>query len=486
MPQVIRIADELLILREDGAISENRVPLLTVLLVVFVSIMLLHVALAQRQYHLEHEWVQIWINQDGSIDLSYDVGITLDSGSDINYVTIAQPKGNFTIVYAIDEYGHLLTAVDASSGSDYKVRVNLYSPLTLEHTIRFNLTTNVAHMIYEDGQNPRNVGMQFVPTWWSEASVLDLRVSIALPPEVNSSIVKTSVEWNNTSIEDGRLIVYWERQNVEPNQRYDFGISFPGKYLQACKACAFIDELSQVQPNVNLIQMCTSMLENEGFSLSYYESNEITVSLCRSLPLYDYDLIIFRVNSAVDPQTGTLVLFTGEEWDDTKASTIYLNDMLNDRLAKVRFAMNSTAYFGMNSNFVKTLNGDFQNATVMMMGSNGLTNTRMAEAFVEKGARAFIGWDDYVSLQHSDTATLQFLEHFITEKKTIDASVKETILEIGPDPFTAAKLLYCPSEAAGFQIPEFQPLIISSVVVVATLLAAIFYRKNISQPQQTC
>ncbi len=38
-------------------------------------------------YHLEHEWAKIWINpEDGSIDLLYDISITLDSGDDINFV----------------------------------------------------------------------------------------------------------------------------------------------------------------------------------------------------------------------------------------------------------------------------------------------------------------------------------------------------------------------------------------------------------------
>jgi len=55
-------------------------------------------AVAQRQYHLEHEWVKIWINpENGTIDLLYDVSLTLDSGDDINFVYIGQPKRDFTI-----------------------------------------------------------------------------------------------------------------------------------------------------------------------------------------------------------------------------------------------------------------------------------------------------------------------------------------------------------------------------------------------------
>jgi hypothetical protein len=162
---------------------------------------------AQRQYQLDHEYAEIWINpEDGTIDLLYDISISLNSGSAINFVYVGQPKHDFTIGEAVDQQGHTLSTSDASSGSDYKVRVDLHTPLTAGQTARFSITTNVAGMIWEDTDNTGNVGMQFTPTWWDEASVLDLRVLIVLPPGVTDDIVKTSVDWDNIQSEDGRFI----------------------------------------------------------------------------------------------------------------------------------------------------------------------------------------------------------------------------------------------------------------------------------------
>jgi hypothetical protein len=127
-----------------------------------------------------------------------------------------------------------LTTSDASSGSDYKVRVNLYSPLRAGQTIRFNLTTNVANMIYEDTIYPGNVGMQFTPTWWTEAEVLDLQVQIVLPPGVTQDKVKTTAElWNGTSTGNNQTSIFWQRGNLSPNQRYTFGVSFPKEYVKS-------------------------------------------------------------------------------------------------------------------------------------------------------------------------------------------------------------------------------------------------------------
>lgn len=193
----------------------------------------LNVSFAQnRVYHLPREWMKIWINQDGTIDLFYNITITLDSGDNINFVYVGQPNGDFTVGSAVDQYGHNLTASDFSAGSDYRARANLHLPLTAGHGIWFTLTTNVGKMIYNDTMNPGNVGMQFIPSWWS-VDVQDLRISIVLPIGVVEGMVKTYVhEWSSTNTEpDGRLSVFWEAQNLSPNEQYPVGVSFPSQYM---------------------------------------------------------------------------------------------------------------------------------------------------------------------------------------------------------------------------------------------------------------
>ena len=182
----------------------------------------------QRQYFFGQEWAQVWIRSDGSIDLLYNVSLTLDFGQEINWVSIGQPKGDFTIGSARDQYGNTLETADISSGSDYNVRVNLDSSLQPGQTVWFTLVTNVAHMIYDDETNPGNDGMQFTLSWFSEAVIKDGRVLIVLPPRVIESEVKTgSIFWSNIQYEDDRLAVYWEKQNLLPDERFTVGVSYP-------------------------------------------------------------------------------------------------------------------------------------------------------------------------------------------------------------------------------------------------------------------
>src|SRR3990170_3825767 len=159
--------------------------LLIALIAAFILAALAGTASGQvKQYHIEHEWAKVWINQDGTIDLLYDIGFTADSGS-FSWVEIGQPKRDFTNGTAMDQYGHLLGTSDTSSSTDFKVRVNFYSSLPAGQTIRFNLTTNVANMIYEDTTNPGNVGMKFIPGWWPQAIVDGIQVLIVMPHGVN-------------------------------------------------------------------------------------------------------------------------------------------------------------------------------------------------------------------------------------------------------------------------------------------------------------
>ena len=182
-------------------------------------------------YSVDHEWSQIHINQDGTIDLTYNLTLTVSSGV-IHSIDIGQPNGDFTRGQAIDQYGNQLTTTDDSSGSNYLVLVTLNQPLTAGNTIWFTLTTNVGHMIFNDTTNPGNLGMQFAPQWMTDALVNDVRIQIVLPPNVTVGEVKTTQTfYNGTSTVDGRLAVYWEKPVLQPNEQYLVGVSFPAKYL---------------------------------------------------------------------------------------------------------------------------------------------------------------------------------------------------------------------------------------------------------------
>lgn len=206
--------------------------LLTILLIIgFGSIFLINQASAQIIYSIDHEWCQLFVNQDGTIDLIYNITLSIQSGV-AHAIDVGQPTSDFKVGKAVDQYGNQLQASDTSSGSQYQATVTLNQPLTAGSSVWFTLTTNVAGMISNDTSNPGNLGIEFAPEWMSVA-INDVRVQIVLPSGVTVNDVKTLPDkfWNSTSTVDGNVAVYWEIAVLQPNERYIIGVSFPGRFL---------------------------------------------------------------------------------------------------------------------------------------------------------------------------------------------------------------------------------------------------------------
>ena len=87
-----------------------------------------------------------------------------------------------------------------------------------------------------------------------------------------------------------------------------------------------------------------------------------------------------------------------------------------------------------------------------MMGCEGLTHTRMAEAFVKKGAKVYVSWSGPVSITHTDQGTTQLLKHLVTEEQTILEAVGKTMEDVGQDSQYGSILGYYPSSASSLTL----------------------------------
>jgi len=172
------------------------------------------------------------------------------------------------------------------------------------------------------------------------------------------------------------------------------------------------------------------------------------VEFYRNLPTYGYKIIILRVHSAGFTQEGVksfvLSIFTSEPYSSTK----YVYEQLTNQLGCNSYTGEPPFYFGILPEFVRSsMKGNFQNSIIVMMGCDGMAYQFMAEAFIQKGAKAYIGWNASVSVSHTDTATISLLQHLITEKQTIKQAIDNTMKEVGTDPTYNSQLAYYPLEA---------------------------------------
>jgi hypothetical protein len=179
-------------------------------------------------YTVNHEWVQIFINQDGTMDLTYNISLTVTQGR-LTAFDVGQPNRDFTIGQAVDQYGnslHTYSYTPDVASVDFNQQVNA------GESIWYTITTNVAGMIYNDTMNPGNYGMQFIPQWISDTAISDVRVQIVMPEGVAIQDVKTTQNYyNGTSTVEGKLAVYWQIGGIGANEQVQLGVSFPASAM---------------------------------------------------------------------------------------------------------------------------------------------------------------------------------------------------------------------------------------------------------------
>lgn len=210
---------------------------------------------------------------------------------------------------------------------------------------------------------------------------------------------------------------------------------------------AIVDQLSLTQPNPTFVETATDLLEQAGYAVDYYPGEQVTVEFYRGFPAQPYDLIILRVHSALGRDDGQpadwVTLFTADSYRETW----YVKEQKTRRLSKVSYYEDGPAYFGIMPGFVRSsMKGNLQDTTVIMMGCDGLRTETIAEALVERGAKAVVSWNGLVSADHTDAATEQLLRHLVTEGLSLPQAVDSTTAEVGPDPAYGSVLRLYPPE----------------------------------------
>jgi hypothetical protein len=223
---------------------------------------------------------------------------------------------------------------------------------------------------------------------------------------------------------------------------------------------AIVDHLSLTFPNQTFIEEATNILKQAGYMVDYYPGEEVTVEFYKNLPTHGYSIIILRVHSsAAELRAGEFIetpvgIFTTEQYSQSR----YVYEQLTDQLLAASYSMPQPPYyFAIVPKFVtQSMKGAFKNTIIIMMGCEGLNNTKMAEAFIEKGAKAYIGWKGSVLASHTDTATIHLLHHFLVENQTIKQAVTETMKEVGTDPTYNSQLTYYPTNAGQYTIKNLE------------------------------
>ena len=167
-----------------------------------------------------------------------------------------------------------------------------------------------------------------------------------LPPNKDgagmpSYVKKTFVSWEEGSVSDldvANTIKFLIEANVIITSTFS-----PDK--QPRQLAAIIDQLDDIVPNKRHQQKALEYLENAGYDVDVYTTEDITVDFYKKLPSMNYKFIYIRTHSLEVAQLGNATfLFTGEKYDIDKyileqlsgqvRKAIPINDQLPDEMIK--------------------------------------------------------------------------------------------------------------------------------------------------------
>jgi hypothetical protein len=206
--------------------------------------------------------------------------------------------------------------------------------------------------------------------------------------------------------------------------------------------CAIVDQFSDAT-NRPFVEQATVVLNNYGFKVDVFQKDEITVDFYRRLACYGYKLIIFRVHGGVleneESRRESIWLFTAEPYQRTR----YYMAQLRNQVTVAKTSDTGDVVFAVGARFIKECTtGEYAGTTIINMGCATFYTDELAQAFVEKGAASYIGWDTSVDLGYADDAAMILINKLCSAELTVSEAVNITMREKGLDPDNALLKYY--------------------------------------------
>ena len=234
--------------------------LAAVLLAAVCAMILAPVSLAQDySFNLQENRVDVYIEEDGTVYLTYDMTFVPFPGSHpIDVVDVGLPNDTYrTSDIRASINGVPLTDISKSPYVDSGVAVELgANAIQPGQTGTLHVEAAVRDLVYPDSDDDEYASFEFAPTWFDSQFVhgaTRLEVNLHLPPGVTAEEPRYhGEEFTNAGFQDDRVVYTWVNEDARGDQEYVYGASFPRQYVA--------EGVVQKPPafNLNLSGLCSS------------------------------------------------------------------------------------------------------------------------------------------------------------------------------------------------------------------------------------
>ena len=216
------------------------------------------------------------------------------------------------------------------------------------------------------------------------------------------------------------------------------------------KKAAIIDQLYRDIPNPHYQNQTMIYLQDRGYDVDLYTTEDITIDFYKELPSMDYDFIVFRTHSlAIYGKNPSEWLFSGEKY----SNKVHIAETLSGQLSPgVPFIVTEDQtitysealkerYFMIGSKFIdESMVGQFPGSVIILGGCETMPHELLAEALVKRGASSVIGWNELVNSSKNDRVITSLLEEMLVNGLKIDEAIELVMEDLKRDKKSNLKL----------------------------------------------
>ena len=205
---------------------------------------------------------------------------------------------------------------------------------------------------------------------------------------------------------------------------------------------AIIDQIHDQIPNYDLQANATRMLEDAGYQVDLYTTQDITVEFYKKLPSMNYNFILIRTHGGEgnpDEEYPTR-MFTGEKYfpekytlDQISGQVGYGFPFYDEDLRRLQESTENPydeAYFTVGSKLVKEgMVGTFPDSIIIIGGCQSARSHDLMESLIHRGAGHVLGWDASIGAIDNDVAMTLLLEDFLVNK----VPLRDAVAKINKD-----------------------------------------------------
>jgi hypothetical protein len=191
-----------------------------------------------------------------------------------------------------------------------------------------------------------------------------------------------------------------------------------------------------VYPHPQFVREIRRIMNQSGYGFDYFSEGAATLDFFFNLPNQGYSIIILRVEG-VNIRVGdasSVAFATSDQYGGSQR----VSDQVRNDLGVIE--ANGHTYFAMTSKAISRLMcGRFSGTTLLVMSCNSLSDSSLAQAFIDKGAKSFIGWNGSITIVHDDRV-FTAVTALLTVGVQAGSAVQYTSNLFGPDPIWGGTL----------------------------------------------